>query len=81
MKKVLMATAFAALIASPAFAQGGINKHTQAARTSYAAAQAAKHGRIEGSAVNATNSDVSPYFSTDPDARVRQQMITDATGQ
>lgn len=83
MKKVLLATAFAALIASPVFAQGeGNHKQTQAHHTSHVAAQAAKHGRTEGGAAANVNGDVyttAPYFSADPDATVRQQMIIDGT--
>jgi hypothetical protein len=82
MKKILMATAFAALIASPAFAQEGSHKQSHATRTSHAAAQAARHGRTEGGAAVNANGDVysvAPYFSADPDPVVRQQMIIDGT--
>jgi hypothetical protein len=81
MKKVLLATAFAALIASPVFAQEGSHKQTQASHANQVTSQAAKHGRTEGgAAANASGIyTVAPYFSADPDPVVRQQMIIDGT--
>jgi hypothetical protein len=89
MKKVLMATAFAALIASPVLAQspeGQTPRQTQAAHTSRTAhQQVAKHGRTEGGLTRSLSSNAvygapgAAYLGSDPDPLVRQQLLIDGT--
>ena len=84
MKKILLATAFAALLASPVLAQSSEDQ-SQAVRTNHTSShqQVARHGRTEGASVHSDhNNDVygpNGYRGTDPDPRVRLQLQLEST--
>jgi hypothetical protein len=87
MKKLLATAAFAALIASPAFAENPAPRHhvQHAPAASSQASQAAPFGRTEtrpahsANAANDVYNTTGRYVGSDPDARVRLDLLRDET--
>jgi len=81
MKKLLATAALVALIASPAFAQNSPKRHVAKHAATVQQSQTSAFGRSEARAHSANPAhdvyDRSRYVGSDPDARIRQDLLRD----